>query len=514
MILGLMSHFINHRTLFAVAFSLAMVHFSVSYAGAAKVVVLPFQFPPGNEELQKFSDHINKTLTASISAMSDKYQLESDGKVPPTYNNSAQAVPDPQILKIGADFKADLIVFGFLSADESRYYMKAVLWDLKAARVLVSTEHKVSNIHELPGVLELFLGAVNRRLQGSPLLPFYRSEPANDPAPPGRPPRPPDTGKNSGPWRSPDIAAAISGVDIGDLIGDKKNETVFLDNSGISISRFEKGGLKQLTQFSQFNAMHLAVEVEDVDHDGVAELILCYQTQNGIESCIIKYTNQNLRVVGRIPNVILRTIMNPNNESERILVGQRTDADDMSTGEMVQYRLNGAQLDEIGKVMLPPGTLLLSYDSGRLGKSNQFVRAVLNQEQHLMIYDKENRLLGEIPGRLYGSDRKIRIPWKQGTREIALPGRILIGDIKGEGENELLVMRSTDGGSIIEALTWDGAALTEKWKTIRSPGVITDFRIGDFKNEGVRSLVLILVKPNFFMFMAPQSVIFAYDFIP
>jgi hypothetical protein len=513
MILGLMSHFIHHRTFFAVALFLVMVLVGPSYAGLAKIVVLPFQFPPDNQELQKFSDHINKTLTAAVSAMNDRYQLESDSRVQLTYNNSALLIPDAQILKIGTDLQADLIVYGFLSADESRYSMKAVLWDLKGSRVLVSTEHRVSNIHELPGVLELFVGAVNRRLKGAPVLPFYRSEPTSDPVAAPRLPRP-DLGKNTAPWRSPDIAATLSGLDIGDLVGDKKNETVFLDDGGIAISRFEQGGLKQLTQFSQFNSLHLAVEVEDVDHDGVAEIVLCYQTQNGIESCVIKYTNQNLRVVGRVPNVILRTIMNPDKESERILVGQKTDAEDIYTGEMTRYGLDGGRLMEIGSITLPPGTLLLSYDSGRLGKSNQFVRATLTQDQRLMIYDKENRLLTAVPGRRYGSERKIRIPWKQGVRELVLPGRILIGDIKGEGENELLVMKSADGGSVIEALTWDGAALVEKWKTVRSPGLITDFRIGDFKNEGVRSLVLILVKPNLFTFMAPQSVIFAYDFIP
>ena len=99
-------------------------------------------------------------------------------------------------------------------------------------------------------------------------------------------------------------------------------------------------------------------------------------------------------------------------------------------------------------------------------------------------------------------------------RQIVCPGRIFIADTKGEGENELLVMKSSDRGSYIQALGWNGTQLAEKWKTVESQGNITDFRIRDFKNEGNQSLVMILVKPMQFLALSgPRSVIFAFDLI-
>ncbi len=501
----------NIASLFVLSLAVSILVLLPVTANASRVAVLPFSFPTDDKSLEKFSEHVTKTLRASISSMSSGPILESEADIRSVVENNPNFKNDGQALKIASLLPADLAVFGFLSREGDRYYMRAVMWDLKSPRLVVSTEHRVSNIHELPGVLEVFANAVNRRLQGSPHLPFYRSDTGAETAGAGRIPRLVDVNRNPGPWRSPDISAALSGLDIGNIVGERKNETIFLDDGGITISRFEEGGLKQLTQYSQFGATHLSVEIEDVDGDGVSEIILCYQTTLGIESCLIQYLNRNFQVIGRTPGVILRSVVDPHTNS-RILVGQRMASTNMFSGEMTKYEVADGKLRESGKLRLPPGTLLLSYDSGYVGKEKQFIQAILNQDQRLMLFDKDNRPLQVINDKLYGSSRKIKISVEDKEKEITLPGRVLIGDIKGDGRKEVLVVKTTDGSSVIQALGWDGQSLTEQWKTIRSLGVITDFRMGDFKNEGTRSLVLILLKPNYLLFMSPQSVIFAYDF--
>jgi hypothetical protein len=393
--------------------------------------------------------------------------------------------------------------------------MKGYMWDMRTGRVVVSIDMKVANIHALPGVLQLFANSINARLHGSQGMPFYKSKSAD--SGPDRLPRLADLPQNTAPWRSPDIGGALWALDIGDLDGDKKNETVLLEQGGITISRFEGGSLVPLTQFSQPPAAYISAEAEDLDGDGVDELLLCYQTPSGLESAVIRYINRNIKVVGKFPNMILRTLRESAEDKKRILVGQRTDGDDMFSGEMVRFEFEGGEFVPAGKLMLPPGTLLLSYDSGLLGKQGEFVQIILNQDQRLMVFDSENRLLCHVTDRLYGLDRRIRIPFKGGFRDISLPGRILIARATGGsgGENELMVIKQAQGRSVIQALEWDGKELGEKWRTVESQGIISDFRIRDFKNEGLRSLVLMLVKQNpFAALTGPRSVIFAYDLVP
>jgi hypothetical protein len=484
-------------------------------AESGKILVLPFQVAPGADEkaLQGFSEHVDKRLRATIDRLGEHFSTESEKATEELLKGRPPPASDREARSLATESGADLVIYGFLSRDDSRHQMKGYMWDMRTGRVVVSIDMKVANIHALPGVLQLFANSINARLHGSQNMPFYKSEPADS----KRLPRLADLPQNTAPWRSPDIGGALWALDIGDLDGDKKNETVLLEQGGITISRFEGGSLVPLTQFSQPPAAYISAEAEDLDGDGVDELLLCYQTPSGIESAIIRYINRNIKVVGKFPNMILRTVRESTEDKKRILVGQRTDGDDMFSGEMVRFEFEGGEFVPAGKLMLPPGTLLLSYDSGLLGKQGEFVQIILNQDQRLMVFDSENRLLCHVTDRLYGLDRRIRIPFKGGFRDVSLPGRILIARATGGsgGENELMVIKQAQGRSVIQALEWDGKELGEKWRTVESQGIISDFRIRDFKNEGLRSLVLMLVKQNpFAALTGPRSVIFAYNLVP
>jgi hypothetical protein len=211
--------------------------------------------------------------------------------------------------------------------------------------------------------------------------------------------------------------------------------------------------------------------------------------------------------------VIIRAIADPFQENKFVLVGQRTDVSEIFSGKMIRFRVDEKQIIPVGDLDLPPGTLLLSYTSGQMGRDAQPLRVILNQDQRLMVFDQDNRLLHSNMDRLFGFNRSIRINHKRGARTVALPGRLLLADTDGDGENELLVTKQTGQGCFIQDFTWDGANLVTKWNTVESRGIITDFCVGDFKNDGTKSLVLLLVKHNPLMalFGGPRSVVFAYD---
>jgi hypothetical protein len=482
-----------------------------------KILLLPFHVPADNadQELQTFGDHVNKTLRTAVSRMSDSFKLEPESVVEQALQGKLFPENDKDAQNAALATGSDLVIYGFLSVADARYRLRGVMWDIRSGRMIVETDFKVPNIHELPGVLQFFVNAVNTRLQPTPRLPLYKTEP---PYAAGSNPRFPtlvNLPKNTGPWRSPEIPSGLVSVDIGDMDGDGKNETVFVEESSITISRFEHGSLRPLTRFSEPPASYVSAEVDDIDGDGLAELILCYVTPTGIESSVIKYANRKLVVVARHPNVILKTVTEPGDHKRQVLVGQRIDGDDMFTGEMTRFHMENGEVKPAGKIMLPPGTLLLSYASGYLGKPERFLRVILNQDQRLMVFDEENRLLESLTDRLYGSGKKVRVSLKTGTREITLPGRILIADTRGDGAGELLLIKQSDSSSFVQALKWDGNQLAEKWKTVRSAGVISDFSIRDFKNEGVRSLVLLMVKPNLFLALTgPRTIVYAYDLTP
>jgi hypothetical protein len=486
---------------------------------SAKVLLLPFQVIAGEEEkeLMSFSDHVDKRIRSAVTLLGEEYVIESAQTKEDLLKGRPLTAIDEAAEAAARQAGADLVVYGFLRKEDATFQMRGVMRDLRTGRVTVTTDLKVTNIHGLTDVLQVFVNTICRRLHGTPRLPFYKTEPAGATGPERteRPAALVALPRNTGHWRSPDIEGTLAGIDVGDLDGDGKNETVFLERSGVTISRYESGSLRPLTQFSQSPAAYISAEVEDLDGDGVAELLLCYQTPTGLESAIVSYRGRNFKVAATFPNMILRVVADPADDKSKVLVGQRMDDEDIWTGEMVRFRYENGTAEPVGKIMLPPGTFLLSYVAGHLGKAKDFLSVILNQDQRLMVFDRENRLLAQLSDKIYGTYHRIRIQSANKSLNVTYPGRLLIADTNGDGENELLVIKQTGGESEIQAMEWDGTQLVKKWNSVPSAGIISDFRIRDLKNEGIRSLVLILVKPGpLFAFSGPRSTIFAYDLIP
>ncbi len=484
------------------------------------LLIIPFSAagPDQSVELVSFIDHANRTLREAIEGLGSDYKVQTERELKIGNGSDAPTSPESQAIELARQSGSDLAIFGYVGREENRYRFRGSMWAKSSDRSVVTTDIRVENIHALPGILQTFLGAIARRLHGAAKLPFYRGEnqALGTLQGTGRASSLVSIPKNIGPWRSPEIPLAISSVDLGDLDGDGKNEAVFVDESGITISRFETGGLRALTRYSQLPAYYISAEIQDLDGDGLAELILCYQLPHGLESSVCTYRDMNLTVVKRFPNILLKTAMEPSVDSKPVLLGQRTDTDDMFSGEMIRYRIVDGVPEEAGTLKLPAGTFILSYASGYLGEGKDFLRLILSQDQRLMAFDAENRLLAVKQDRMYGISKRLRLNSKSGSRNVIFPGKLLISKAgAATSVNELLLIKQVDSGSLVESLSWDGSKFVDKWKTVTSPGIITDFIIKDFKNEGENSLVLILVNPMLFPNLSGfRSVIFAYDIVP
>ena len=482
------------------------------------IVLLPFRLTTETDDagLQSFVDHINDELRSAIRAMGGKYQvLEWEGD---RETHGAEQILDNEhaLKKVAEDAGADFVICGALGTSDSLYHMRGFVWDAKKERMAVRVDLKVPNVHALPSVLQFLITGITKRLQGAPNIPFYKAgEPGS--MPPMHQPRfrtVIGVAETEGPWRSPELPGSVTGLAIGDLDGDKHNELVLVGDSGITIARFEKNALRPLTQFSRSPAVFLSAQAQDLDGDGVSELIVCSQLPDGVESEVLRYFNRNLTVIETFPNMILSCVPDPENPKVMNLLGQRTDAKDMFSGEMISFSLRDGSLKRQGKVTLPRGTLLLSYAAGDI-QGHGRVRVLIDQRLKLRVFDQHNQLLSVQDGHEYGPHRKITVKTADGSKEIIWPGRIIISDSSPSGQGELMLAKTAGGKSEIQGFHWGGACLEKKWNTPPMEGAISDFNIGDFKNSGARSLVLLLARPDQLLGMSgPRSILFAYDFLP
>jgi hypothetical protein len=505
--------------LFITAFIISLY---IPGSGAAKgpetkILILPFHLSETDEnrELITFKEYVGAKLRESIESAGARFRLKSKSTAMHLIKDKGVPKTEEDIKGLRAVTDADFVIFGSVAEGDNQYKFRGYMWQARERRMVVSAEFSVAHVLLLARALNQFCAQVLERLEGSPNIEFYPSEsPAYKDNPKKTEFKPVSIDKETGPWRSPNIPEALLSLDIGDLDGDGKNETVFLSKGQATIRKFESGALKTLIRFSHPPVAYVSAEVEDIDLDGVAELLLIYQKPDGLESAIITYKDRDFKISQTFPNMLLATIDDPVFRGRKALVGQRTDKKDMFDGSMVRMRVVDAKAEPFSEITLPPGTLLMSYASGRLGESKRNLRIILNQDQRLMVFDEENRLLSSVQGRSYGIDRRLTFRVDGQERTIVFPGRLAIVDTNGDGARELLVSKQTARGSVVEDLIWQDNTLKQKWKTVDSAGIISDFRVRDFKNQGARSLVLILMRSTTFPLMAlsgPTSVVYAYE---
>jgi hypothetical protein len=111
------------------------------------------------------------------------------------------------------------------------------------------------------------------------------------------------------------------------------------------------------------------------------------------------------------------------------------------------------------------------------------------------------------------------------VRPIYYPMRVVVADVNGDGESEVIVVNNHDiaGGHLdrfrkytsahVESMSWDGLGLATRWKTRKISGYIRDYAVGDFDNDGRVELVaaLILSEGSIAIIGEPKSTIIAYE---
>lgn len=484
-----------------------------------KILLVPFDVVSDGDdsELKSLGEHMDEQIRACIESLGGEYKIDKAtvGRSPMRDHDALR--DEDEIKKTAKDSHAAFVIYGSISVTEDRYRLRGTMWDVANERGVVSIDLKVPNIHSLPSLFHVFIGGITKRLHGVPTMPFYKAEHPFSQATvhPVRLRTPVGVPRGLTPWRSPEIAGGLTGIAIGDVDGDKRNETVVVGDAGVTIKRFENDGFRPLTHFSQAPAICLGVQAEDLDGDGVAELIVCYQSPFGLFTEVVRYLNRNLTIAGRYPDMILACVPHPSASRSRLLLGQRTDVENMFSGEMVQFEMDRGQPVPAERVHLPTGTLLLSYTSGMVGTPRGPLQAIIDQNQRLLLFDAANNVVSRIDDPAFRLDRKLRVKTQTGLRDIVWPGKLVISDMNSDGQNELLVAGNLNGKGEIHAFRLEGSHLVKRWNTPPREGVISDFAISDFRTNGIKSLVLLLMKPDPLLAVSgPRSVVYAYDFGP
>jgi len=333
--------------------------------------------------------------------------------------------------------------------------------------------------------------------------------------------------REGGFWRSSYINENLVGLSVADIDRDGQNEVIYASERNLWVTRYGGKSLAQLAQYSVPTTQRIvSVDVFDVDGDGRLEIICSAQDENNAPvSFILKFDGTTLTPLAQRLPWYLRVV---GQGDSRFLAGQKaaTGGTQVFTGGVQRVSLKGSGITSQGSAGLPENVNLFNFVQGRLGSGGLMTAAIRFPSEHIFLYENKTRAWESREE--YGGTMTYLAP--QNYREAGdrrrefLPTRLLIVDIDGDGQNELIVAKNDRGGvpfmsnqrgftsGVIQAFKYQNLSLTPFFRTRTLPGAVVDLQLADFKNNGTLSLVAaVLTQPKSGMLSDGLSLLVAYD---
>ncbi len=309
------------------------------------------------------------------------------------------------------------------------------------------------------------------------------------------------TEKREGVWYGPHMQGQPVGLEVADFDGDGKQEVAIAFTERIVIGRIVDGQFDQIVSHKFDLAMNpLSLDGIDLNHDGKVELYVTATRGLSASSIVLELQNGQLKeTISNIPWFVRKATLPGEGE---VLLGQviNSDAIDKASdyaGPIFRISRTGDELSKAAEVNVPPFVEVHGFLPIDLAGRSAIVNIDVNDK--LQLLEQGGGSLWESSDYYGGSksffERKDQA--RQGTRYRYIKPRIEPGP-----DNTLLVpvnkgSRMTSfmrkfNQSHLEALSFDGYSMIERWRTQPQGGYMADYRMADVDNDGANEIVMIV----------------------
>lgn len=333
----------------------------------------------------------------------------------------------------------------------------------------------------------------------------------------------------SGFWRSSYINESLVGLVVDDIDRDGQNEVIYAGAHTIYVTRHAGGKLQQLASYSvRTTDTILSLDALDVDNDGRLEIICSVQNdKRSASSLILSFNGSTITPLAENISWYLR-VVGP--KGSQFLAGQKPGSTPKSfySGNVMRMAYSGGKVSSQGQVGLPPFINVFNFTMGRLGSGGiQMIAAIKFPSEHIFLFEGRNQAWESKEE--YGGTMNYMDPIAGSDSDAReyLPARMLLADIDGDGQNELIVAKNDRGGvafmsklrafsgGAMQAFKYGNMSLTPFFRTRSLPGPGVDYALADFNNNGTIDLVVAVVtEQKSGMMKEGRSVIIAYELTP
>jgi TolB-like protein len=540
---------------------------SLEAKGEKTVAVLPFALHSA-ESIDYVRQGIWDMLSSRI-AVTDKIEVVSkDSVLQALKGKEGKDLALQDIYGIGKKMNADFVVYGSITKIGNSISIDGKLIDIATNKSTVSLFTQSQGMDEVIVKINDFARNIDNHILGT-VPPSFAPPLASTPALAPQPQSPQDSHESEivggmkkskkgtytsvinpefinsarpvdrkGFWMSPKFSSEFRGMDIGDVTGDGLNKVVIIDSHNVMIYQKKDKDFTLLQKIpGRSSDNYLAVDVADINRNGVKEIIVTSMTRNVVDSFVLEYKDGKfVKIASKLP-WFMRVIDTP---AGPILLGQTRGMDKPFSNPIHEIIWEEGQYKEGKKMKIPAGLSVYGLTIDNLGTGGGEKIIALDDYDYLSIYEPTDKplmslkRLGGSPERIYKSDDNYGgsntaivnddLSPDDENRMTFINSRILTMEGK-DGKKEIIIVKNLSAvgrvlknvkvftSSEIYDLEWDGLGLVENWKTRKISGYVADYQLKDIDNDGQKEIVLALVL-SVGGSVSDRSVIVAYKMTP
>jgi TolB-like protein len=510
---------IRVRVVFLAALAI-ILSASAAVAQVKSFAVLPFTVN-GPDKFAYLSQGIQDMLVSRLTWQGkfqplDKSAIDQKAKTPPKSDSDAKALLSA--------LKADYVVYGSMTIAGDDASLDVKVMDSKGQVIPKTAQTKLNTI--IPA-MEGVAKDINAQV-------FKRPEVSRDPKT-GQPVEKVNqmnpgfvvnqTGENQqvylnpnfryagnsetpGSWRSQSLPYAATGIAVGDIDGDGKNEVVMISESEVYVYRWQDRQLALLAKHEgSTRVKNVRVSILKLGADKSGRIVVSSHFDKLPQSTIYRLEGNKLVAEAERQPWYLASVKLPPRFQHQ-LVGSKGERKELFTGGVYEMSYSGGKLTPGARLSLP--SKCNPFNFAYLPEEAGYKLVFVDDNDHLNVVSGKNDVIAKTEELYAGSSMGIEhdslLPPTSTPNDnhlwsyyyVPLP---LVPVVLGKTP-ELLVSKNISIASQffenyrffsqgeIHSLAWDGVGLNLKWKTRRIKGTIIGYDVADLENQGTQSLVV------------------------
>ncbi|MDH3392150.1 MAG: VCBS repeat-containing protein, partial [Desulfobulbaceae bacterium] len=308
--------------------------------------------------------------------------------------------------------------------------------------------------------------------------------------------------------KTQNVDFALRSMDAGDIDGDGQPDVVMADTSNIYVYHLKNNKLIQFgtVKMPTRSKIH-SVSLGDIDGNGMAEIYISAADNYLPHSWAYEWGGKGLNMVLDDIPWYIRALDIPG--EGRVLVGQRGSKSSLLVAGIYRLMKNGSKVMPEERIVMPDYVNLFDFVLADVtGDGAREIIAISKADRLYVIrpngyvlwvsddnYGGTSRYIGEDydqVGRVgidINSASSSDVIGKEGSgKRIYIPSRMTVMDLNNDGITDVVVNKNISYARNVEnykqvkssemhAMSWNGIALSQIWKTQKIDGYVPDFQL-------------------------------------